>query len=146
MTDEQYRKRINFLSQYRALSKRIDRLVEEKDKWWRLATKKTTVITDMPHGGNGENQMEIAVEKIIECEHKIDDSIDDKIKKRIEIQKAIDSVEDENLKLLLEYRYIDGKEWWEISKNMNYDYTGRNIYKLHSKAIAMVKWTPNNTL
>ena len=56
---------------------------------------------------------------------------------RLKIGKAIAAVEDTHLRLILEYRYIDGKTWESVAAALNCDC--RWILRLHARALAAVK-------
>ena len=131
--------KVEFLKRYIPISNRINRKIEEKSYWWAKVTKTTPTYSDMPKGGEGKDKIQTYIEKIEEIEKEIDDSIDELIKVKAEIEAAIESVPNEKFKELLEYWYIDGKKPWEISRKMNYDVEGKNIYKMHRKAIDLVK-------
>jgi hypothetical protein len=130
--------KIQYLKQYKRLDKKIDRLLEEKDKWRCRAEKITQTITDMPHGGDGENQRELAICKMVDCDREATRLIDAYVDLGREIKSCIDKVDNEDYRLLLSYRYIDGKTWEKISVLMNYDVEGKNIFKLHGKAITLL--------
>lgn len=129
--------KIAWLKRYRGINGRINRLIEEKDRWWGLATKRTQTLSGMPHGGDSEDKTQVAVEKIIETEHEIDAEIDSLVKTRAEIESAIGSLSDEVLKELMEHRYIDDEKWEEIAVEMHYDY--RYVLKLHGKALILLQ-------
>ena len=131
--------KIDFLKRYAPINNRINRKIEEKSMWWSRATKITPTYSDMPKGGEQSNKIQSYIEKIEEIEKDIDSGIDELVKVKAEIEAAIKTVPDEKLKELLEYWYIDGKKPWEISRKMDYDVEGKNIYKMHRKAIDMVK-------
>ena len=130
------KEKIAWLKRYRGINRRINRLLEEKSRWWGLATKRTQTISDMPHGGNGEDKTQLAIEKIVEIEKQIDDEIDKLVKVRSEIETAIDTLPNETLKELMERRYIDGQKWEQIAAAMMYDY--RWVLRLHGKALSML--------
>ena len=58
------------------------------------------------------------------------------LKEKRAIEKEIDKVKNSTEAMLLRYRYIDGKEWEEISELLNY--SERNIYYMHKKALDSV--------
>lgn len=52
---------------------------------------------------------------------------------RLEIKKALDSLQDERLQLLMSLRYIDGLTWEQVADRMHMDY--RWIHRLHNRAL-----------
>lgn len=130
---------IDYLKQYKYLDNNINRQLAEKEEWKARAEKITTVITGMPHGSSGENPREVAICKMIECDYLATKMIDEFVDMGIEIKRMINTVKDARLKLLLLYRYIDGKTWEQISVDLHYDIEGKNVYKMHKKAISLVE-------
>lgn len=70
------KEKIQYLKQYKYLDNHIDRLLEEKEKWRARAEKITPTISDMPNGGDGENQRELAICEMMDCEVEINRLID----------------------------------------------------------------------
>lgn len=128
--------KIKYLSRYIALNRRIDRLLEEKAKWWSLCLKTTTNLSQTPGGGESGSPVERPMDKVLEIETEINREIDELQTVRQEIRAALNQLEDENLKLLMEYRYIDGLTWEQIAVKMNYSYM--QICRLHGKALRTI--------
>ena len=63
---------------------------------------------------------------------------DKKLLKKVK-ELALDRLEQDDLKVLLISRYISYKTWEKISVDMHYDVEGKNVYKMHGKAIALLK-------
>lgn len=123
-----------YLERYKEANREIDCLCEELSRWWALATKITPVLSQEPTGGHeGENQIELAVEKIIALEGQINTKIDEMLKTKQRVEKAIQTVQDGTLREVLVQRYILGKKWEQIADDMNYSW--RRIYQLHGKAL-----------
>lgn len=79
-------------------------------------------------------------DKVVRLEHSVwkrEDRVDKWIKKRDEISKLIDSVEDSTLSALLRYRYILGLDWKEISKILGFS-LAHTRGKLHKKALYQI--------
>ena len=120
--------KIRYLSRYRRLNQRVDRLLEEQGRWREKAMRITPVLSPVPGGGGSGSPIEV-----IAIEGDINAAIDALIDLRREIQGAIDKVPDENLQLLLTYRYIDGLSFEKIAEKLHYGYQW--VYKLHRKAL-----------
>lgn len=129
--------KIEFLGRYKTISRRIDRLLDERAEWLARATKITPTLSDMPKGGEQPNKIQLAVEKMAEIENEVNAEIDSAQKTKMEIMAAIKTVGNENLRNVLELRYISGKKWEQIAVEMNYDY--RYVLKLHGRALQIVK-------
>lgn len=129
--------KITYLKRYRTIDALINRKIEECQKWRDVALKITPTLSDMPKAHNGTNQTEIAVEHIIEIEREINESIDELVKIRKNIEKALAAIKDDTYRRLLEYRYIDGMTWEQIAIEMHYSYQW--ICKLHGRALLKLK-------
>lgn len=128
--------KIRYLSRYRRLNERIDRLLEEQSRWREMALKITPVLSQTPGGGNG-SPIERPMDKVLEIDEEINREIDELQTVRQEIRAALNQLEDESLKLLMEYRYIDGLTWEQIAVKM--DISWRWSIKLHGKALGKIK-------
>lgn len=130
---------IEYLKQYKTIDKHIDRLIEEKQRWFDRALKVTPTWSNMPKGSDGENPRELAICKMIDCEQEITQAIDDYIDLGREIKALIDKIISDKLKLIMQYKYLDGKTWEWIAVKMGFDIDGNNVYKLHKVAIDILK-------
>lgn len=129
--------KIRYLSRYRRMSKRIDRLLEEQSRWREMALKITPVLSQAPGGGESGSPIERPMDKVLEIDAEINREIDELQTVRQEIRAALNQLEDESLKLLMEYRYIDGLTWEQIAVKM--DISWRWSIKLHGKALGKIK-------
>lgn len=129
--------KIKYLSRYITLNRRIDRLLEEKAKWWSLCLKTTPSLSQAPGGGESGSPVERPMDKVLEIEEKIDQEIDELLEVRRDIKTVLGQLEDDTLRLLMEYRYLDGLTFEEIAVKMHYSW--RWVIKLHGKALAEIK-------
>ena len=128
--------KIRYLSRYRRLNQRIDRLLEEQSRWREMALKITPVLSQTPGGGESGSPIERPMDKVLEIDEEINREIDELQIVRQEIRAALNQLEDESLKLLMEYRYIDGMTWERIAVKMHYSYM--QICRLHGKALKTI--------
>jgi hypothetical protein len=128
-----------FLKRYTYINNEIDRKLEEITRQRALSTKITQTISgdrvQTPQNNSGTQNISV---KIIMLENQINDDIDKLIQVKKEIESAINQVDDNCLKLLLEYRYIDDMLWEEIALKMNYSYY-HVVARLHPDALKKVK-------
>ena len=89
-------------------------------------------------GGTVENRMEKQIAEIVDLENDIKKEIGEYRLLRDEVKKAIDLQEDEDERLLLKLRYIEGATWEDIAEKM--DYSTRHIYRLHKVALRNFKF------
>lgn len=136
MSKTENEQKIRYLSRYRRLNQRIDRLLEEQSRWREKAMRITPVLSPVPGGGGSGSPIERPMDKVLEIDAEINREIDELQIVRQEICAALNQLEDENLKLLMEYRYIDGLTWEQIAVKMNYSYM--QICRLHGKALRTI--------
>lgn len=74
--------------------------------------------------------------KVVALEQELDREIDRQVDERRNLEKAIRGVEDERLRLLLEYRYFDQLSWEELAQKMNYCY--QHVFRLHKQALKAI--------
>lgn len=129
--------KIKYLSRYIALNRRIDRLLEEKAKWWSLCLKTTPNLLQAPGGGESGSPVERPMDKVLEIEAEINREIDELQEVCRGIKTVLGQLEDDTLRLLMEYRYLDGLTFEEIAVKMHYSW--RWVIKLHGKALAEIK-------
>lgn len=126
-----------YMEQARYLDMQINSKIEQIRNLNELATKATTVYSDMPHSPNrNTSRMEETVVKIIDLESEIDRDIDTLVDLKREIQAVINNVEDEKYRILLELRYINQMSWEEIAVHLGYDL--RYTHKIHGRALQKV--------
>lgn len=128
--------KIWYLSRYRRLNQRIDRLLEEQSRWRERALKITPTLSQAPGGGGSGSPIERPMDKVLEIDEEINREIDELQIVRQEIRATLNQLEDENLKLLMEYRYIDGMTWEQIAVKMHYSYM--QICRLHGRALKTI--------
>ena len=126
-----------YLQQYKTLDSYIESQVEELEKWRLLATKVTPTYSDMPSGSSGDDKIQTAVENIIEIEKRLNESIDEFVRMKNDIQERINDIEDISLRILLKYKYIDGLELKQIAVKMSYSYA--SIKRKIKQAIQLLK-------
>ena len=77
------------------------------------------------------------MDKVLEIEAEINREIDELQEVCREIKAVLNQLEDDTLRLLMEYRYLDGLTFEEIAVKMHYSW--RWVIKLHGKALAEIK-------
>lgn len=137
MSKTENEQKIRYLSRYRRLNQRIDLLLEEQGRWREKAMRITPVLSPVPGGGGSGSPIERPMDKVLEIDAEINREIDELQTVRQEIRAALNQLEDENLELLMEYRYIDGLTWERIAEKM--DYSRQWIFSLHGKALQKIE-------
>lgn len=127
-----------YLNQAYHIDRRIECKLQQVESLRNLATRVTSVFSDMPHCTTTDNcKLEKTITKIIDLENEIDADIDRLVDLKKEISNVINSVENEEYRIILEMRYLNFRTWEEIAVALHY--TVRWIYKLHSKALQKIK-------
>ncbi|MTI71067.1 MAG: DUF1492 domain-containing protein [Firmicutes bacterium] len=123
-----------YLTQAFKLDERINCKIEQASSLRDLACKVTASINDDRISGTKQKSpMENAIVKLVDLEREIDKDIDELIDLKREIINIINLVKNQNYRLILELRYINGKTWDDIATKMQYDL--RWIYRLHGRAL-----------
>ena len=122
-----------YLGRYRDNEREIRRTEEEILRWESLSRKTTTTMGAAGGGSNGEDKLQAAVEKIMRWQNRLTLQLAERVRLREEIEAAIGTVEDERLRLLLRYRYIDGWTWERIAVGMEISYQW--VCHLHGEAL-----------
>lgn len=130
--------KIQYLKRFQILNREIDRKYEAVLFWRNKLEKATpTYTTERKGGGTIYGNTEEIIAKIVDLENRINVDIDRLIDLKAEISEVIEAVKDAQERLLLRYRYIDGKTFEEIAVMMEYSW--RHIHRLHSQALSSVE-------
>ena len=128
-----------YMEQARYLDMQINSKIEQIRNLNELATKATTVYSDMPHSPNrNTSRMEETVVKII------DRDIDALVNLKREIMRVVNRIESAEYKTILEMRYLQFKKWEQIALLMSTDL--RWVYRMHGRALNEVQKIINSPL
>ena len=133
MPTPENQKKIEYLSRYRKLGKRIEQLSTERAMWLSRACKTTQTISDMPKAKNGAQGDSGEIAQYIEIGEEITRELRNLHRLRREIRTVIAALEDDTLQALMLYRYIDGMTFEEIAVKMNFSW--RWTITLHGRAL-----------
>lgn len=136
MPTPENQKKIEYLSRYRKLGKRIEQLSTERAMWLSRACKTTQTISDMPKAKNGAQGDSGEVAQYIEIGEEITRELRNLHRLRREIRTVIAALGDDTLQALMLYRYIDGMTFEEIAVKMNYSYV--HVCRLHGQALSKI--------
>ena len=124
-----------FLSRPYWIDKRIDRKQEEIDRLRAKLTKATAKLSDMPRGGSGGDWTDADI-KVLEMEDAIHAEIIELCRVKREVFELIETVEEEQLRTLLELRYRNYLSFEEVAVEMKYSYDW--VKHLHKEALAVI--------
>ena len=120
-----------YLKQAFYLDKRINSKLEQVESLNALATKATSTLSDMPKSPNrGSSKLEDTIVKIIDLQEEINRDIDKLVDLKAEMVGTIKQIQDKELQVILEKRYLCFETWEKIAVDMNYDI--RHIHRLHN--------------
>ena len=128
MTAKQY------LRQVRRLDDIVNAKLEQVTELRSLATKMTsTPRLDAVQSSGEQDKISAVVAKIVDLEHDINRTVDELIDLKAEAIVMIDSIPNDDYRLLLTLRYLNFKTWEQIAVDMNYSYQW--VHVLHSRAL-----------
>jgi len=126
--------KVRYLKRYILLDREIDRKVQEIARWRGMLGKITAVYSSAPLGGGSiYGKTEGIVAKIVDLEREINADIDMLVDLREDIKAKIAAVENNRERMLLEFRYLDGKTFEWIAGEMEFSW--RHIHRLHSQSL-----------
>lgn len=166
MTSEERQQKVKWLSRYRILENKIKRLEAEKERWMNRATntvpapvhfryydsakekdqivlammtrqelRRNSMMPVVVHGSNGTG-IDDCIAEVDDLIREISDRIHQAIMVRKSIEKAINSVDDDRMRLILAFRYIDGLKWESICCET--DYSWKQVHRIHNQALELI--------
>ena len=121
-----------WLSRYRFTLQAVKWLDNDR-KQWEDNLEGCAKTLDTPTAPQAQDTLQTAIAMIRERKEQIVSQIKQAAALALEIEQAIENLEDERLKLLLRYRYISGWTWERIAVEMNLEY--RWVLRLHGRAL-----------
>ena len=128
----------NYLMRAYRIDTRINSKLEQIQSLNDLATKATSVISDMPSNATRNvHKTEDVIVKIVDLQNEIKEAMEGLVDLKKQILDSINKVEDPELRTLLELRYISYMSWENIAAEMFYGID--NVFKLHRKALEQIE-------
>ena len=111
------------------------REMRELDYWRDLSRRISGSHFEEQHNPNRPSDAPFArcICKIDELERDISHMVDEYVDLQKSVSQAIDCVENNQEKLLLRYRYIDGRTWQKIAELL--DVSLRTVHRIHGSAL-----------
>lgn len=96
-------------------------------------------LTGLPGAASTErgSAQERAATELFELREHYEKKIRELNEKQLRIETAIETLEDPVMRMLLRYRYIDGRSWNQIAILMNYSVD--HIWRKHGQALMILK-------
>lgn len=128
----------NYLMRAYRVDQRIENKLEQIALLNDLATKATVTYSDMPGSPNRNiHKMEDVIVKIIDIKTEIHADMLELVDLKKETMDCIKRVEDPELQLILELRYLSYMSWERIAEELGYGID--NVFKLHRKALDFIE-------
>jgi len=129
MTKERLRRYVWLKREEYQLKQRLDTIMAE------LATVSSPDLSGMPHSSE-PTRLDSLVIRFEDIADRYAKKLEETQKELAAIERAVESLEDPRLRLLIRYKYIDGLRWETIADLMHYDV--RWIYRLHGEALLVL--------
>ncbi len=125
-----------YLGQAYRIDQRINSKLEQIASLRALIYKVTTTLSDTPKGTSDSSSRESIIAKMMDLETEINNDIDKLVELKHNIMDLINKVDNPELHIVLEERYLCFKTWEQIAVDMGYSL--RNIYMLHASALKKI--------
>lgn len=129
------------LENYRALVREIAQLKEQlTDLETALYSPKVQQYTRTPVQSGRVCDMSDAVARRIELEEMYHERLAARLAQQLTIERALDTLEDPAERMVMRYRYIDGRSWgFIIAELAALGHSERQVYRLHGFALLKLK-------
>lgn len=124
------------LQQYRWLKLNIKKLQDKILELETIATKQTSILTDMPRHSSGGDRIADNVAMMADLAKILNIKLTESHKRVNDIELAINEL-DEREQYLIRARYIDCKAWEQICVDMGYEWA--QIHRIHANALRQLK-------
>lgn len=128
----------NYLMRAYRVDQRIENKLEQIQLLNDLAAKATATYSDMPGSPNRNiHKMEDVLVKIIDIKTEIHADMLELVDLKKETMDCIKQVDDPELQLILELRYLNYVGWEQIAGDLGYGID--NVFRLHRKALDFIE-------
>lgn len=134
---EENNRKKRYLKGYRLHRRRVERIGAEIEEIRSIKMNPSVVNDGMPHGSGGQCDLSGYAADLDQKENELYLEGVERMKSYKDISYRINQLDNEDERDVLFYRYIKGKEFWEIARLM--DYSERWIYELHGRALGKLK-------
>ena len=132
---------VRWLERAQELERRIQLRNEQAERIRQTLLPGASKATGMPRGSGGDWTDRIAA--VVELEKEIAGEIDEMRRVRREIVRAIEAVGDTDQRTVLEMRYLTGRRFDAIAREMHYDRTW--IWEIHKRGVGEVERIVNTS-
>ena len=132
-----YQEKVEWLKSYQIIDAKIGSLTDELQVWNNRATKITTSFSSEPKAAGGGDQLQKCVDKICELQEELAREMQLLQRRRQEIERAINTLDDERFRGVLYLKYIEGMTFEQVADSI--PYSSKQVYRIHKKAIESLK-------
>lgn len=126
-----------YLSQAYHIDERIESKLTQIESLKSLATRVTSVFSDMPHSSSSDNQrLQQTIAEIVDLENEVSTDIGRLVSLKREIKNIINQVQNEKYRTLLELRYLNFRTWEQIAVDLNFSI--QHTYRIHDEALKKI--------
>lgn len=119
LTDyERERMAKNYLQQLHDIDREVDAMLQRRERYEALATRRTSSYSDMPRGGHMGSSVEFFACMLVDVSRDIDAKIDKFVDLTREADAWIERIPDEQHRKILKCRYLQSLSWKQISAEM----------------------------
>ncbi|MDR0326312.1 MAG: hypothetical protein LBI19_09490 [Oscillospiraceae bacterium] len=123
------------MKEYRSLCEELRQLDGQRLMWLSRAERSTRAPSKTPVLGGQHDPMPIIVDRLSEIREQADRLYNRLVDAKLRIERAIDKLPSVQ-RQLMRARYIEGKCWGAIAKEMGY--SEERLYQLHRKALGIL--------
>jgi len=131
--------KIKYLSKYKNIVREYNQLVERYGFVAESSDNvKAKVITSMPvsHSTTNDKMSDNMCQKE-KLENLIQARLDNLYETIVEIEEAIQKIQESIFRTILSLRYVDGKKWENIAVELNYSW--KQVHRLHNEALGGIE-------
>lgn len=126
-----------YLKQAYLLDKQIEYEIRNLEQLKSMRGQLQSYTYDERIGTNPNRNLEApfirTIEKIWDCEQRINEKIDRFVDLKAEIENAVDSMEDAKERMVLKYRYLQMMDWYNISDVLRISL--RSVHRFHASGL-----------
>ena len=134
-----------YLRQVRRLDNTVNTKLEQVEMLRAMTTRMTANLTaDKVQESNIPDKISTLICKIVDLEKEIINDINKLIDLKTEVMRKIDSIQNDDYRLLLTLRYLNFKTWEQIAVEMKF--TFQWVHELHKRALIEFEKVQDNAL
>lgn len=122
-----------YLNQAIEAEHRIRDIQEQRSHLWAMVTRTTPALSGMPSAPSDGNRKEDGLAKLADLDTKLENEMTKLTEIIQDVDSTIQRVTNEKQRRLLHLRYLCGKSWRDIQRELGYS-NGRSLYYTHKHA------------